>query len=194
MIEDEFKIRTLLETWAIARDSGDWDRLAAVWHPGGTMRATWFAGTADAFIEHSKAAWAKGVNVTHTLGGSMIDVAGDRAVAQTRMTITQRTQLHGQAVDVMCVGRFVDFFSRRDGRWGLDARKLLYENDRIVPVVPENIAVDLDAATLARFPEGYRHLAYVQTAAGMTVTEGLPGRIGPETDALMSETKSWLQA
>lgn len=192
MIEDEFKIRALVETWALARDSGDWDRLLAVWHVGGTMSATWFEGSAVDFVAHSKAAWAKGVNVTHTLGGVMIDVVRDRAVAQTRMMITQRTHLDGQEVDVMCVGRFVDFFSNRNGRWGLDARKLIYENDRIVPVVPESLSPKLDRQILDRFPEGYRHLGYVQTGIGMQVFPELPGRKGPATDALMEKTKSWL--
>ena len=191
MTDDETTIRALIETWAVARDSADWERLASVWHEGGTMRATWFEGTGSDFIERSRMAWAKGVNVTHALGGSMVDVAGDRALAQTRMSITQRTSLAGQEVDVICVGRFVDFFSRRDRRWGLDARKLVYENDRIVPVVPGG-PLDLDADLLARFPPGYRHLAYVQTRAGMEVAQGLPGRRGPATDALMAEARAWL--
>lgn len=41
---EEFRIRRVIETWAIARDSGDWATFASVWHDDGWMTATWFQG------------------------------------------------------------------------------------------------------------------------------------------------------
>jgi len=41
-------------------------------------------------------------------------------------------------------------------------RQPIYEKDRIDPVDPA-ARLELDAEALAKFPEGYRHLAYIQT-------------------------------
>ena len=50
----------------------------------------------------------------------------------------------------------------------------------------------LDAAVLARFPEGYRHLAYLQTKNGFTVKRGLPGLRGAAVEQLYAEGRAWL--
>jgi hypothetical protein len=115
---DRLEIRDLIENWAVWRDAGDWDRFRTVWHDDGRMMATWTRGTADEFIAVSKAGWAKGVSILHFLGGTSIDLAGDRAVSQTKMTISQRGDVEGIVCDVLCTGRFYDFWERRAGRWG----------------------------------------------------------------------------
>ena len=107
-------------------------------------------------------------SILHFLGGSAIDVAGDRAVAQTKMTISQRGEVEGVLCDVVCTGRFYDFLERRVGRWGLVLRQPIYEKDRIDPVDPAARLV-LDQDALARLPKGYRHLAYIQQRIGYTV-------------------------
>ena len=50
----------------------------------------------------------------------------------------------------------------------------------------------LDAALLAEFPEGYRHLAYVQTAIGYEVKRDMPGLVGPEVERLYERGAAWL--
>lgn len=188
---DRATIRDLVESWVVWRDSGQWERLRTLWHDDGVMSATWLQASAADFIAASQAAWARGVDVTHSLGGMTIDLAGERAIAQTRMTINQRATVHDVLVDVVCRGRFYDFFARRSGRWGLVWRQPIYEGDRMDPVVP-GTPLTLDPAILDCFPVGYRHLAYLQTAAGMTVSTGLPGRAGAEIDDLYARGSSWL--
>ena len=185
-------IRELVESWAVWRDAGDWERLRTVWHDDGRMMATWFQGSADGFIEANRQGWARGVRILHFLGGSSIDVAGERAVSQTKMTISQRAEVHGIVCDVVCTGRFYDFFERRDGRWGLVLRQPIYEKDRLDPVDP-SVTVQLDADLLARFPEGYRHLAYLQTQVGYEVKPDMPGLEGREVDELYARGAGWLR-
>ncbi len=189
--EDRRQIRELVENWVVWRDAGHWDRFRTVWHDDGRMMATWTQGTADEFIAISKEGWAKGVSILHFLGGNSIDLAGDRAVSQTKMTISQRATVEGVLCDVLCTGRFYDFFERRAGRWGLVLRQPIYEKDRLDPVTPGAIPV-LDGDLLARFPAGYRHLAYLQTRIGYTVKPDMPGLIGPEVEALYARGARWL--
>jgi len=191
MNDDALSIRELVENWALWRDAGDWDRFATVWHDDGWMTATWFQGPAAAFIQVSREGFDRGVSILHFLGGFACDIAGHRAIAQTKMTINQRATVDGVLVDVVCTGRFYDFLEKRADRWGLVRRQPIYEKDRLDPVDP-SAALTLDAALLASFPEGYRHLAYLQSKVGFTIKQGLPGLRGEAVQRLYAEGAGWL--
>jgi ketosteroid isomerase-like protein len=184
-------IREVIDDWVIASDSGDWERFATVWHDDGWMTATWFQGTASEFQKARRAGFERGVSIIHFLGATSIDVAGSRAIAQTKMTINQRATVDGVVVDAVCTGRFYDFFEQRAERWAVVRRQPIYEKDRLDPVEPGAKLV-LDRELLAKFPEGYRHLAYLQTKAGFNVKLGLPGLRGPEVARLYAEGAAWL--
>jgi hypothetical protein len=191
VMSERLAIREVIENWAVWRDAGDWERFRTVWHDDGRMMATWFQGTADEFIRVTKEGWDKGVSILHFLGGSSIDVAGHRAIAQTRMTISQRADVDGVRCDVVCTGRFCDFLEKREGRWGVVLRQPIYEKDRLDPIDPSAKLV-LDRELLERFPEGYRHLAYLQTKIGFEVKPDMPGLKGPAVQALYARGASWL--
>ena len=189
---DKLAIRELIEDWAVWRDAGYWERFRTVWHDDGFMMATWFQGTAEEFIRVSRAGFERGVSILHFLGGCSIDLGGGRAIAQTKMTISQRAPVHDVLVDVLCTGRFYDFLEKRNGQWGLVLRRVCYEKDRMDTVDPA-LSVTLDPAVLARFPAGYRHLAYLQTGLGFDVKLDLPGLAGPANDKLYAFGKAWLE-
>jgi hypothetical protein len=191
LLTDRLRIREVVQNWALWRDAGDWERFRTVWHPGARMMATWFQGSAERFIEVSREGWNRGVSILHFLGGTAIDIAGERAIAQTKMTISQRAAVDGVICDVLCTGRFYDFFERRSGVWAITLRQPIYEKDRLDPVDPA-AGLRLDSALLAEFPEGYRHLAYLQTKIGYTVKRDMPGLKGPEVERLYASGAAWL--
>ena len=188
---DRVAIREVIENWVVWRDSGDWERFRSVWHEEGRMWATWFQGSAEEFIRVSREGMDCGVSIFHSLGGTSVDISGARAVGQTRTTISQRGTVHGVLCDVACIARFYDFFEKRNGRWAIVLRRLIYEKDRMDPVDP-SATVSLDPALLERFPAGYRHLAYLQTRGGFSVKPDLPGLKGPEVEALYGYGRTWL--
>jgi hypothetical protein len=190
-IYDRFAIRELIENWALWRDAGDWKRFATVWHDDGVMMATWFQGPAADFIRVTQEGWAKGVSILHFLGGSSIDLAGARAIVQTKMTISQRGDVNGVLCDVVCTGRFYDFVEKRNGVWGVVLRQPIYEKDRVDPVNPA-AKLEIDQASLAKFPKGYQHLAYIQTQIGYKVKLDMPQLTGPEVDKLYARGADWL--
>jgi hypothetical protein len=192
-MSDAQAIRDLVENWVVWRDAGDWERFATVWHDDGVMMATWFQGPARDFIRVSREGFERGVRILHFQGGTSIDLRGDRAIAQTKMTITQRTTVEGVECDVVCTGRFYDFLERREGRWGLVLRQPIYEIDRLTPTTPPPTpGPELDQELLAQFPSGYRHLAYIQTKIGYDVKRDMPGLIGPEVEDLYRRGDEWL--
>lgn len=191
LTQERLAIVEVVQNWALWRDAGDWERFRTVWHADGWMTATWFQGPAEQFIEVSRAGFEKGVSILHFLGGSSVDVAGDRAIAQTKMTINQRASVDGVLADVVCTGRFYDFFAKRGGKWGIVRRQPIYEKDRMDPVDPA-ATLRLDPELLGRFPEGYRHLAYLQTKNGFTIKLDLPQLKGPVVEALYAHGRAWL--
>jgi hypothetical protein len=190
-ILERLTIREMVENWVLWRDALQWKEFRSLWHDDGRMMATWTQGTADEFIEMSKQGFAKGVRILHFLGGGTIDVRGNRAIAQTKMTISQRAPVHDVICDVVCTGRFYDFLEKRSGRWGFVLRQPIYEKDRIDPVDPA-AKLSLDPKLLSTFREGYRHLAYLQTQIGYTIKMDMPGLTGPEVEALYVRGASWL--
>ena len=196
--DDHRAIRDLVENWVVWRDAGDWERFATVWHDDGVMMATWFQGPAADFIRVSREGFERGVRILHFLGGTSVDLAGDRAIAQTKMTITQRSTVEGVECDVVCTGRFYDFLERREETnparpttHRLVLRQPIYEIDRLTPV-SGGPGPQLDAALLAQFPAGYRHLAYIQTKIGYDVKRDMPGLTGPEVQDLYRRGADWL--
>jgi hypothetical protein len=70
-------------------------------------------------------------------------------------------------------------------------RQPIYEKDRLDVVDPSK-TLTLDPTLLAKFPEGYRHLAYLQTSIGYQVKTDMPGLKGAEVEALYRQGKERL--
>jgi hypothetical protein len=189
--DDKLAITEAVQNWAFARDFGDWDRLRAVFHPDGVMTSTRFTGPAEAFI--ANAAKNKTSRSTHFMGGTSARLHGNKAIAESRMILLSRSTLDGIEVDVTCYGRFYDRFVKLDGAWRVLKRNAIYEKDRLEPVRP-GVALKLDEAELARFPEGYRYLAYVQSKSGSTVDLTLPTPRSPALEQLYRDGEAWLRA
>jgi hypothetical protein len=191
-IFDRIAIRQLIDDWVVYSDAGDWDRFRSVWHDDGHMMATWTQGSADEFVEMRRKAFNSGtMGILHFLGAHSAEIAGSRAVAQTKMQILQRAPVEGVLCDVVCTGRFYDFLEKRNGRWGLVHRQPIYEKDRLDPVTTDRVP-KLDEALLNSFPEGYRHLAYLQARLGYPVKNDMPGLKGAAVQALYVRGRAWL--
>jgi hypothetical protein len=184
-------ITEVVNNWALWRDAGHWERFSTVWAENGWMSATWFQGPAEEFIKVSKAGFEKGVSILHFLGGTSVDIKGQRAIASTKMTISQRGLCDGIKVDVVCTGRFYDFFEEKNSVWKIVRRQPIYEKDRMDPL-DSNDKLVIDAKLMAEFPEGYRNLAYLQTKLGFTLKKDMPQLKGPEVEALYAHGQRWL--
>jgi len=190
---DQIEIGNLIRHWSSWRDSGQWDLLRATMHPDAAITTTWFDGTVDGFIQACQASWRKGTTSRHVLGGTTVEINGRRALAQTGMAITARAPLEGVEVEVICTGRFFDRVEKRDAVWRIARRNLIYERDRLTPV-EAGAKPKLDRALLERFPEGYRHLAYLQSKQGGNINPNLPTASGAALENLLRDARSWLNA
>lgn len=134
----------------------------------------------------------QGAHIMHRVHGTSVDIAGSRAIAKMKATITQRFTLHGCEVDAEADCRFCMFFEKREGQWGACFVRHFYEKDKLIPVDPRKVP-DMDDEKLKQLPEGYRYLSYCQSE----VIPGfkhiiMPGYRGPEHDKLYWQAKQWL--
>ena len=103
----------------------------------------------------------------------------------------QRAEGHGVLCDAACTGRFYDFFEKRQGRRAIVLRHPVYEKDRLDPVDP-GASLAVDPGLLARYPAGYRYLAYLQVQSGYQFKPDLPGLDGTEVERLYERGAAWL--
>jgi SnoaL-like domain len=191
LLLEKLAIRDVVDNWAMWRDAGEWDKLGTTFHPDAVFKATWFHGPFSKFVELSSERFRQGGKSMHFLGGTTVEVAGTRAVAQTKMAILSRAMLEANEVDTTAYGRFYDRFEKRDGVWRIALRDCIYEKTKIEAVDPA-VTLHLEPALLNSFPEGYRHLTYVQTKAGRSITSGLATARGAELEALYAVGRVWL--
>ena len=190
---ERLEISELVQSWALYRDTGDWDKLRETVHANGTMTATWFHGTFEAFISAIQESWRKGSSSQHFQGGTVVEVFGTKAIAQTRMAILVRGKIDAVAVDVNCLGVFYDRVEKRNGQWRIAKRNVIYDKDTLSPVHVGD-AIQLSSERLLRFPEGYRHLAYLQSFNGGNVNPELPTARSEASIQLKLEAQQWLRS
>ena len=190
--EDVMLIRDKIEQWAVYRDAMLWDKFRTLWHPDGIMAATWTTGPFEDFIRITEEGVKHGLNILHMLGGSAIDVNGNRAVAMTKFLICQRAELSGVLCDVTCNARHYDLWEKRADKWGLVYRETIAEKDRVDPVDNTETVV-LDKSVLEQFPAEYRYLAYLQTTIGYNVNRDCPRMSGGRAlEELYKKGEDWL--
>ena len=189
---DRAAIAQVAQDWGLARDDGRWDQLRACYTPDGVMHTTWFVGPAAEFVERSIAAYRAGARVQHFIGAVTVALNGERAVAETRMILLVRGRLDGVEVDATCWGRFHDRFVKRGDDWRILKRVPVYEKDRLDPV-DRSATLVLDTQALARHPDGCRHLVYMQSRNGATITPDLPASGNEALARLEAESAAWLR-
>jgi hypothetical protein len=123
----------------------------------------------------------------------LVQVNGERAIAETTVIILVRQSIENIAVDMTSRGRFLDRLERRGGDWKIVERAALYEQDRLDPVVPsEAFARLMREAPVAQYPEPYRYMALRLAAVGRPLAEPVHYDGAPHTQALTARYATWL--
>ena len=117
---------------------------------------------ADEFIKASKEEFARGVRSNHVLCGMNIDIAGTARWRRPRWRSSQRAPVDGVPATSSALAAST-ISSRSATAVGLVLRQPIYEKDRIDPVDPAAKLLEARYRNAMRYPEGYRHLAYLQT-------------------------------
>lgn len=109
----------------------------SIWHEDGVADygAAVYQGPGKGVIDHICAQHRKTLAHSHQVSNILICLDGDRAGSESYVTASLRVMSGKQLLQISVWGRYIDRWSRRDGRWGLDKRVSLRDFDEIRDVV-----------------------------------------------------------
>jgi hypothetical protein len=117
-------IRQQLHNYCRAMDRRDDALGRAVWHPDGTADYGLgiFQGRGHDFVTQVSRNHLRRTVHSHQIATVGIEVAGARAASEAYATVRLRTVGEEGDTEELYAGRYLDAWSRRDGRWAIDHR------------------------------------------------------------------------
>ena len=111
----------------------------SIWHENGVADyGAVYQGAGKGVIDHICAQHRKALAHSHQVSNILIDLDGDRAGSESYFTASIRVMSGKQLRQISVWGRYIDRWSRRDGRWGLDKRIAIRDFDEIRDVAEMN--------------------------------------------------------
>jgi hypothetical protein len=110
----------------------------SIWHENGIADygADVYQGDGRGVIDHICAQHLHTLHHSHQVSNILIELDGDRAGSEAYVTAALRARRGEQLIQMTIWGRYVDRWSRRSGRWGLDHRLAIRDFDEIREVTP----------------------------------------------------------
>lgn len=192
--DDKYACAELVQSWGLYRDQHRWTELTGTFKPDGMIAVSWFRGLFPEFVDRCR---ARDVTRTgrgkHLLWPSLVQIRGNRALAQTSVMILVRQNIEGVVVDLTSNARFLDRLEKKSSIWKFVERVAVYERDRLDPVEPSLAFNELmQRADCSRYPQQYRYMAYRIASAGGTLAMPVCCDGMPETAALQARYEAWL--
>lgn len=137
-VTDRQTITDLIYRYCRAMDRIDRELGYSIWHEGGTVDygPHGFTGTARDFVDTVCRQHAGLTTHSHQMTNIIIELDGDRAGSESYVTATLRIEREGTLMQMSVLSRYVDRWSRHDGRWGIDHRIAIMDMDEIRQVTP----------------------------------------------------------
>jgi hypothetical protein len=120
-------IRDVLARLARGEDRREAAAISAAFSPGARVDYGVFAGSFDEYLAWVVPGADAITNTQHVLGQSVIEFDGDAARAETQVISYHRVDMGAGERDTCIGGRYLDRFERRDGRWLIAERTMLYD-------------------------------------------------------------------
>jgi hypothetical protein len=185
-IADRLSIADLM-TGFMHRDLGEWDNLRKVFTPDGTIEVTWFEGKFTDFVDASMKMGKSDLRTKHFIASPVVTLNGDKAIAETNAIIIGENIVLG--VGCCQHARFYDLVVKRDGAWKILRRQCIYDMGTFT--FPHGI-VELDAATMRRYPRDYAPLAYILEKSGFPLSRVFATKGSEQEKAIKTSAQAWL--
>lgn len=136
----EREITQVIHRLARASDRGDVDLAAECYHEGATEDHGGFVGPAQEFItRRGPIQFAETPSIPlmwHAITNISVELDGDRAFVESLVFVWQRLVKDSVEFDIPVAGRYLDIFEKRDGRWRISARTLVFDASRVEMITP----------------------------------------------------------
>ncbi len=199
---DRIVIADMIQRERNARDAGRWTEMASYYHPDSSIEVSWFKGSGAEFCNRSRIQGEKVKQLNdgsnrinfHDMGVTIVDLNGDRALAETACTLHSFFPLDG--VDCKMTGfvRLLWRAKKLEDDWLIAGLRCIYTRDFITACNP-NLQPKLDEAELASYRLSYRYVTYNLARLGLDPQNDLPGEDRPETVKVVRDgEQAWLHA
>ncbi|TCM20909.1 SnoaL-like protein [Novosphingobium sp. PhB165] len=124
-----------------AMDRIDHELGYAVWHVDGTADygEAVFQGLGRDFVDHVCKQHGGLLTHSHQVTNIVIELDGAQAASEAYVTATLRMERGGKLLQMTVLSRYVDRWSRREGRWAIDHRITVTDMDEIREVTPMKV-------------------------------------------------------
>jgi hypothetical protein len=132
-LADRQEITDLIYRYCRAMDRIDAELGYSIWHEDAVADygADIYQGSGRGFIDHVCAVHRKTLAHSHQVSNIIIQLEADRAASESYVTATLRMMTGGKLLQITAWSRYIDQWSRRDGRWGIDKRIAILDFDEI---------------------------------------------------------------
>jgi hypothetical protein len=163
------------------------------YHDDARIFLSWIDGPPAEFVKRSqRMAEVPGGHAIHQNGVTLVELNGDRALADTSCAILMRRYFGGVECDLTGYCRHRSRVERRGGTWRLASLVGVYEKNTLVPVIP-GTAPKLDEQRLAGYRPSYNFQCYHREQEGNTAFPDRPGTDRPDlVEALEAADQAWL--
>jgi len=136
-LADHQAITDQIYRYCRAMDRIDRELGYSIWHEDGTADYGHnFQGTGRDFVDHVCTQHSHLSMHSHQVSNILIEINDDHAGSESYVTATLRMQRDGKMLQMTVISRYVDTWSRRDGRWAIDHRIAVMEMDEVREVTP----------------------------------------------------------
>jgi hypothetical protein len=135
-VSDRLAITDLIYRYCRSVDRLDVALGHSIWHDDGIADyGSIYQGSGKGVIDLICAQHRQTLHHSHQVTNILIELAGDRSGSESYVTANLRIQQGPQLRQISVWGRYIDSWSRREGRWGLDKRIAIRDFDEMRDVV-----------------------------------------------------------
>ena len=127
---DQQAIRDVLARYCRGLDRMDKEMAYSVWYPEGTAFYDGiFEGTGHEFVDWVWESHAALERHSHQITNTLVRLSGDRATSEAYVTVAlwSKPDAEGRQLEIVCRGRYLDRWERRDGIWAIGHRTHLLD-------------------------------------------------------------------
>jgi len=131
------EIRDQLSRYCRGLDRMDKEMAYAVWHPDGTAHYfDTFEGTGRGFVDWVWEAHVPMERHSHQITNVLIEVDGDAATSEAYVIVAlwRNPEADGSQTQIESRGRYLDRWSKRNGRWAIDERLHIVDLQTAAPL------------------------------------------------------------
>lgn len=132
-LADRQEITDLIYRYCRSMDRIDASLGYTIWHHDALADygADIYQGSGRGFIDHVCAVHRQTLAHSHQIANIIIQLDVDRAASESYVTATLRLMKGGKLLQITAWSRYIDQWSRREGRWGIDKRIAVLDFDEI---------------------------------------------------------------